>query len=128
MASETFTSQIGAAAASTYLTTPVLPASQYPPAAQRVLGEYRRTFGTEGSAYVLYGYEAMALVLHAIKASGDRGNDRQTVIDRVFATSNRKSAIGRYSVEASGETTLSSYGVDRVSGGQPVFFRAINLR
>jgi branched-chain amino acid transport system substrate-binding protein len=128
MASETFTSQIGAAAASTYLTTPVLPASQYPPAAQRVLGEYRRTFGTEGSAYVLYGYEAMALVLHAIKTSGDRGNDRQTVIDRVFATSNRRSAIGRYSVEASGETTLSSYGVDRVSGGQPVFFRAINLR
>jgi len=122
---ESFTSQIGAAAANTYMTTPVLPPDLYPPVAKRVLSSYRRTFGVEAGAYALYGYEAMTLVLDAVRAAGARGDDRQTVIDRVFATRNRNSVIGRYSVEADGETTLSSYGVDRVSSGHPVFDRAI---
>jgi branched-chain amino acid transport system substrate-binding protein len=127
MVGEAFTSQIGAAAAKTYLTTPVLGTSQYPPAAQGVLREYRKTFAAEGGPYVLYGYEAMTLVLDAIRSAGARGNDRQTVIDRLFATRNRNSVIGRYSIEADGETTLSSYGVDRVRHGRAVFYRAIDV-
>jgi branched-chain amino acid transport system substrate-binding protein len=93
-----------------------------------VLSDYRATFGEEGSAYALYGYEAMTVVLDAIRNSGARGNDRQTVIDRVFATKNRNSVLGRYSVEPDGETTLSQYGVDRVSAaGSPVFLRALTV-
>jgi branched-chain amino acid transport system substrate-binding protein len=124
---EAFTAQIGAAAANTYMTTPVLPASLYPPAGKRVLSSYRRVFGVEAGAYALYGYEAMMLVLNAVRAAGARGDDRQTVIDRVFATRNRNSVIGRYSIEADGETSLSSYAVDRVSDGRPVFYRAIDV-
>lgn len=127
MDSESFTSQIGAAAANTYLTTPVLPVRLYPPAAQGVLRHYRSVFGAEGGPYALYGYEAMTLVLDAVRSAGARGNDRQTVIDRVFATRNRNSVIGRYSVQSNGETTLSQYGVDRVSGGRPVFLRALPI-
>jgi branched-chain amino acid transport system substrate-binding protein len=127
MVSESFTSEIGAAAANTYLTTPVLEPDLYPPPAQRVLRAYRTVFGAEGGPYALYGYEAMTLVLDAIRDAGARGNDRQTVIDRVFATRNRNAVIGRYSVEADGETTLSSYGVDRVSAGRPVFYRAVHI-
>ncbi|MGO9321872.1 MAG: branched-chain amino acid ABC transporter substrate-binding protein [Solirubrobacteraceae bacterium] len=125
LASEAFTLQIGAAGTRTYLTTPTLPSGLYPPSAQRVLRDYRMTFGAEGGAYALYGYEAMTLVLDAVRSSGARGNDRDTVIDRVFATKNRNSVIGSYSVEPDGETTLSQYGVDRVSAGRPVFLRAI---
>jgi hypothetical protein len=45
----------------------------------------------------------------------------------VFATKNRNSVLGRYSVEPDGETTLPQYGVDRVSAGRPVFLRAITV-
>ncbi len=127
MLSESFTSQIGAAGANTYLTTPVLPTGLYPQAAQRVLRDYRRTFGAEGGPYALYGYEAMTLVLDAIRGAGARGNDRQTVIDGIFATRNRNSVIGRYSIEADGETTLPTYGVDRVLDGRPAFYRALDI-
>ena len=92
-----------------------------------MLREYRRTFGVEGGPYALYGYAAMRLVLDAVRRAGERGNDRQTVIDRVFASKSRASVIGRYSIEADGETTLSSYGIDRVIGGRPVFDRAIDV-
>jgi branched-chain amino acid transport system substrate-binding protein len=125
MANEAFTSQIGPAGPSTYLSTPALPESLYPPSAGRVLSEYRRDFGADGGAYALYGYEAMSVVLDAIRGAGTHGNDRQVVIDRFFATRNRNSVIGRYSVNADGESSLSRYGIDRVSGGRPVFYRAV---
>jgi branched-chain amino acid transport system substrate-binding protein len=129
LAVEGFTSKLGTAASSAYLTTPLLPPSLYPPPAQRVLSDYRRRFATVGGPYVLYGYEAMAVVLEAIRAAGSHGNDRQAVIEKLLATKDRDSVIGRYSIEADGETTLSSYGVDRVaSDGRPVFYRAFNVR
>jgi branched-chain amino acid transport system substrate-binding protein len=127
MTSESFTSQIGAAAASTYLTTPLLPLRLYPPSAQRVLRAYRQDFKGEAGPNVLYGYETMSVVLAAIRSAGDHGNDRQTVIDRFFATHERDSVLGRYSMQANGETTLTRFAVDRVSGGQAVFSRLIEV-
>jgi hypothetical protein len=35
--------------------------------------------------------------------------------------------LGSYSIQPDGETTLSRYGVDRVRGGRPVFYRAIDI-
>ena len=68
------------------------------------------------------------MVLDAIRSAGARGNDRQLVIARFFATRVRDSVIGRYSMQADGETTLARYGVDRVVNGRPVFYRAIPQR
>jgi branched-chain amino acid transport system substrate-binding protein len=127
MANRSFTSQIGPAATRTYLTTPVLAAGLYPPVAQGVLQDYRRTFGTEAGPYALYGYEAMTVVLDAIRSAGAGGDDRQKVIDRLFATRNRNSVIGRYSIEPDGEITPSLFGVDRVVAARPVFYRAIDV-
>jgi branched-chain amino acid transport system substrate-binding protein len=128
LAGEAFASAIGSAGASTYLTTPVLAANEYPPAATRVLDDYRRRFGGQPSAYALYGFEAMSVVLDAIRRAGSHGNDRQTVIDRFFATAGRNSVLGRYSMRDDGETTLSRYGVDRVVNGRTRFYRAFDIR
>jgi branched-chain amino acid transport system substrate-binding protein len=128
MDDEAFTSQIAGAAAKTYLMTPVLAASMYPPTGRRVLADYRREFGAEAGPYALYGYETMRAVLDAIRSAGARGNDRTVVIDRLFATRNRDSVLGRYSIEANGETTLASYGVDRVVNGRAVFYRGFSTR
>jgi branched-chain amino acid transport system substrate-binding protein len=126
LATESFTSGLGAAAAVTYLTTPLLAESLYPPSARRVLIEYNRTFHREAGPWVLYGYEAMDGVLDAIRRAGSRGNNRPDVIRSYFSTRDRDSVIGRYSVMGNGETTLSTYGVDTVQGGRPVFSRAID--
>jgi branched-chain amino acid transport system substrate-binding protein len=129
LAGEEFTSKLGTAASSAYLTTPILPLSLYPPSAQRVLADYRRRFAVSGGPYALYGYEAMTVVLDAIRAAGSRGNNRRAVIEKLLATKGRDSVIGRYSIETDGETTLSNYGVDRVaSDGRPIFYRALNVR
>lgn len=128
MVNATFTSAIGPGAASrTLLTTPILPVTHYPASAQRVLAAYRRQFHEQPEAYALFGYEAMSATLRAIAHAGVRGNNRQAVIDALFAAGPHDSVIGRYAIERNGETTLSSYGVDRVIAGKPVFWRALNL-
>jgi branched-chain amino acid transport system substrate-binding protein len=128
MVNSAFTSEIGVGAAeSTYLTTPILPASLYPLPAAQVLARYRQRFGGEGGVYALYGYEAMSVVLLAIREAGPRGNNRQAVVDQFFAIKNRDSVLGRYSVKADGETSLSRYGVDRVKNGLAVFYRELKV-
>ncbi len=127
MVNESFTAQIGPAAASTYLTTPVLATNDYPPTAARILSAYRRHFGSESGPNALYGYEAMSVVLDAIRRAASHGNDRQAVINSFFAVRNRNSVLGRYSIDAGGETTLPRYGVDRVVASRPVFYRAIDI-
>jgi branched-chain amino acid transport system substrate-binding protein len=126
LVSESFTSAIGSAQRSTYLTTPVLDVSRYP-AAARILSDYRRHFGGAPGPYALYGYEAMSVVLAAIRRAGARGNDRVAVIESFFATHNRDSVLGRYSIGPDGETTLSRYGVDRVRNGKAAFDREIDV-
>lgn len=126
MDDSTFTSQIGSAGSVTYLTTPILPLALYPSSSRRVIADYRRLFGGEASPYVLYGYESMSVVLDSIRRAGSRGNNRSTVISMFMSTHDRSSVIGRYSIEPDGETTLPTYGVQRVVQGQPVFYRAID--
>jgi branched-chain amino acid transport system substrate-binding protein len=128
MVNSSFTSEIGEAAASTYLTTPILPANLYPRPAAEVLQAYRRQFGGDPNAYALYGYEAMSVALLAIREAGLRGNARQTVIGRFFAIRDRESVLGRYSMQADGESTSSRYGVDRVENGRVVFYKVLNVR
>jgi branched-chain amino acid transport system substrate-binding protein len=126
MLNSVFSSHLGAAEASTYIGSPVLAARLYPASAQAVLAEYDKRLGAPAEPYALYGYEAMNVVLAAIRAAGAEGDDRQAVIDRFFATHDRHSVLGVYSIQPSGETTLSDYAIDRIVNGAPVFWRAFD--
>ena len=126
MLNSVFTSALGAAEGATSIGSPVLAAHLYPPSARPVLAQYARRFGRNPEPYVLYGFEAMSVVLASIRAAGDGGDDRNAVIERFFATHDRNSVLGRYSIEANGETSLSNYAIDRVVKGVPVFWRAFD--
>ena len=127
LASEAFTSQLGSAASQTVISSPWLEPSLYPPAAAAVLRRYEQRFHEGAQPYALAGYEAMAVTLQAIREAGRHGNSREAVIDRFFATKNRASVLGRYSIQPNGETTITRYAFDRVLHGKPVFLNAIEV-
>jgi branched-chain amino acid transport system substrate-binding protein len=126
MLNTVFTSNLGAAESTIFVGSPVLAAHLYPASAQRVLVQYGHRFAASPEPYVLYGYEAMSVVLAAIRAAGDSGDDRQAVIDKFLATHDRRSVLGVYSMQPNGESMLSSYAIDRVVKGAPVFWRAFH--
>jgi branched-chain amino acid transport system substrate-binding protein len=124
MLNAAFAAQIGPAGDSTYITTPILTANAYPAAAQRLLADYRTRFHEAPTPEALYGYEAMSVILQAVRNAGSHGNDKQAVIDQFFRTRDRDSVLGRYSIQPGGDSTLSRYGADRVANGKLVFWRA----
>lgn len=75
-----------------------------------------------------YGYESMSAVLASIRAAGRHGDERSAVVRRFFAIRHRRSALGTYSMQPSGEPTLSRYGVARVRHGAPVLWRTFGVR
>lgn len=108
-----------------YVTMAPLNESGYPPAGRTFFAAYRRRFGA-AQPYAIYGYAAMSLMLAAIDRATDHGRhvaDRATVLKTIFATRNRHSVLGTYSIDRNGDTTLRQYGAYRVAGGRLVFLR-----
>jgi branched-chain amino acid transport system substrate-binding protein len=112
----------------TYITNPTLDPKLYPPAAQEFFKTFKQKFGHDPYPYAIYGYEAMKVALLAIQNAGDKGNDRQAVIDAFFKIKDRDSVLGKYSIDKNGDTTLSDYGADRVENKKLVFDKVIKAQ
>jgi branched-chain amino acid transport system substrate-binding protein len=110
------------------ITNPTLDPKLYPASAQDFFAKFKEKYGKEPEPYAIYGYEAMNVALQAIKMAGDKGNDRQAVIDSFFQIKDRNSVLGKYSIDENGDTTLSDYGADRVENGALVFDKVIKAQ
>jgi branched-chain amino acid transport system substrate-binding protein len=110
-------------------TVATLPPNKYPPAGQKFFANYKKTYGDSNpDPYAVYGFETMSLALDAVTRAGSKGNDRQAVIDQLFATKNRSSVLGTYSIDKNGDTSITDYGVYKVKNGQITFDRAIKAK
>jgi branched-chain amino acid transport system substrate-binding protein len=104
-------------------TSPTLPASELPPAGQQFFKDYAAKFGGTPDPYSIYGYESMQLALDAIKRS--KTGEKADIIKALFATKNRSSALGTYSIDANGDTSLTEMALDGVENGQLTFIKVI---
>ena len=111
-----------------HVTTPALPPRLLPPAAREFRDRFRATFGRAPAPEALQAYEAASAVLHAIRAAGEKGNDRRAVAKAFFAIRNRDSVLGRYSIDRFGDPSLSRYAGNRISGSQFVLDRLLEVR
>ena len=80
-----------------------------------------RLFTAQRAPWGFYGYEAAALILDAIAATG---GDRAGVVATARATRDRDSALGRYSIDPQGLTTAPADGVLATVEGEIVWERA----
>jgi branched-chain amino acid transport system substrate-binding protein len=108
-----------------YVTMAPLAPSAYPPASHAFFAAYKKRYGSV-QPYAIYGYAAMTLMLRAIDRATDHGRrvaDRAKVLAAIFATRNRHSVLGTYTVTRAGNTTLREYGAYRVVHGRLDFLR-----
>jgi branched-chain amino acid transport system substrate-binding protein len=109
------------------LTAPTLGQSQYPASARAFNAAYQRRFGAVEPDSI-FGYEAMSLLLSAITSATNGGTEpalRSAVRAALFATHDRHSVLGSYSIDRNGDTTLRRYGLYVISSGRLAFWQAI---
>ncbi len=94
------------------------------PGGAQFLKDFQAKYGVSNpDPYAIYGYEAGKLVLDTIK---NGGNSKDGFIKNLFATKDRQSVLGVYSIDANGDTTLTDYGLYLVGpDGNPAFSKAI---
>ena len=107
-------------------TVATLSPDKYPPAGQKFFTDYSAAYGgAQPDPYALYGYETMGLALDAIKRAGANGNNRQDVVNALFATKNRASVLGTYSIDQNGDTSITDYGLYKVENGEIKFDQVV---
>jgi branched-chain amino acid transport system substrate-binding protein len=92
-------------------------------AGRRFFSDFADAYHTDPDPYAIYAYESMRLALDAIRRSGS--GKREDVVKALFATSNRRSVIGRYSINKRGDTTMRAYGRFDIRDGRSRFVARI---
>ena len=109
------------------LTVATLSPDDYPPQGQEFFGDFEETYNEPNpDPYAIYGYEAMNLALDAIARSED--GSKEKVLEALFATKDRESVLGTYSIDENGDTTLTDYGLYSVDGGELKFDKTIKAQ
>ncbi len=108
-----FYGRLGTAGARTYLTSVALDPSQLPARGQRFVRDYRREFGESPDRFAAYGHAAMTLLLDAIARAGKDAGERDRVVKETLSTTGFDSAVGTFSIDHNGDTSL-----DRIAGYQ----------
>jgi len=109
------------------VTVATLAPDQYPPQGQEFFKAYSQKYGEANpDPYAIYGYEAMNLAVDAIKRS--KTGEKPDIIKALFATKDRQSVLGTYSIDKNGDTTLKDYGSYTVKNGELVFDKTIKAQ
>ena len=114
MYEQAFLDGAGEAAINTYLTFGGVPVKNYQGKAQDWARRYRDKYRGEPEVYAIYGYESANVVLDAIGKVGRV--DRAAIRDAIMATRDYDGALGRWSFDANGDTTLTTMSGSQVKG------------
>jgi ABC-type branched-subunit amino acid transport system substrate-binding protein len=126
LAQQSFTSALSPAAQrNLYISQPGFTASDLPPAGTQFVSAFRAAYGHPPATEAIFGYEAAAALVSVLKAAGASADNRSTVVHKFFAISNRDSALGTYSINHNGDTSIAPFVLSRVRGGQLVPYRAV---
>jgi branched-chain amino acid transport system substrate-binding protein len=90
------------------------------PGGRKFLADFKAKYGDSSpDPFAIFGYESMRLVLDTIAAGG---TDRASFLKQLFATKDRNSVIGTYSVQSTGDSTLTDFGLYGVdANGDPKY-------
>jgi branched-chain amino acid transport system substrate-binding protein len=114
-------------AARVKVTVATLSPDEYPADGQEFFKSFTEKYNEPNpNPYAIYGYEAMRLALDAIDRS--QTGEKEDILKALFATKDRESVLGTYSIDENGDTTLTDYGVYTIDGGELQFDSTIKAK
>lgn len=107
----------------TFATFGGLPPEKLPGKGAEFYRKYKETYKSEPEVYSVYGYEAALVAVDAIRRAGKK--DRAAILQAVAETKNFDGALGRWSFDANGDTTIKTMSGQAVRGGKYEFVEVL---
>lgn len=110
-----------------YVSSPGFLAKELTAPGKKFVTDFTQTYGHAPSTQAIFGYEAMAAVLHTLAQAGAKANDRSTVVKDFLALKNQAFAVPTaWSISSdTGDTSLSAFVFSRLKGGSLVPFTSV---
>lgn len=123
LADDSFATALSSAAQrELYVSSPGFISADLSPLGTQFVTSFKSAYGHAPATDAIFGYEAMAAVLHALHSAGSSANSRGTVVKDYFAIRNRTSVLGTYSIDKNGDITFAGGGApfvwERVKAGK----------
>jgi len=100
---------------STYITFGGVPAQRLTGRGAEFYRNYKKTYGIEPEGYAVYGYEAAQVVLEGIRRAGVK--DRTAILAAVASLKDFQGALGTWSFDQNGDTSLRTMSGNTVENG-----------
>ena len=113
-----------------YVSMPGFLAKELTASGQKFVADFKATYGHAPSTQAIFGYEAMAAVLHTLAEAGAKANDRATVVKDFLALKNQAFAVPTaWSITAAtGDTSLAAFVFSRLRGGSLIPFKSVTAQ
>jgi branched-chain amino acid transport system substrate-binding protein len=106
-----------------YVTFGGLPPDKLTGKGKEFVEKYTKRHGTAPEAYAIYGYEAAKVAVEAIRRAGAK--DRAAILQAALALRDFDGALGRWSFDANGDTTLTTMSGNIVRNGHFEFLKVL---
>ena len=100
-----------------------LPPEKLTGAGQVFVEKYEAKYKSKPEAYAIYGYEAAKVALEAIKRAGKK--DRAAITQAALGIKDFDGALGKWSVDANGDTTMKVLSGNTVKDGKFEFVKLL---
>jgi branched-chain amino acid transport system substrate-binding protein len=107
-----------------YVTFGGLPPTELKGPGREFVEKYKARYGREPEGYAIYGYEAGKVALEAIRRAGRK--DRQAIVDAALSIRDfRQGALGSWSFDDNGDTTITTISGSQVHNGEFQFVKLL---
>src|SRR5262249_17459279 len=106
-----------------YVTFGGLPPDKLTGSGKVFVERYQKPYGSMPEAYAIYGYERAKVAIEAIRRAGKK--DRAAIVQACLAIRDFDGALGRWSFDANGDTTLTTMSGNIIRNGRFEFVKLL---
>jgi ABC-type branched-subunit amino acid transport system substrate-binding protein len=112
-----------------YVSVPGFMAGQLPAPGKKFVSDFTSAYGHAPATEAVFGFEAVRAVLAVLQQAGTKASDRATVVRDFFGLkAGANSALGPYSINSNGDTSISPFVLTRSLAGKLVPYRSLQAQ
>jgi len=125
IADPSFPAELSSGVSNLYISSPGFLKQDLSPTGSSFVSSFTSKYGHTPVPQAIFGYEAMSAVLAVLHDAGAAANNRSTVVHDFLSLKRTESALGPYSMNDNGDTSIAPFVFSRLEHGSLVPFAQV---